>query len=74
MYKDIDKDIRMNVKINNFSAAQIYDYLKDRKAHTFTQWERMKIQLVIATRKKKNLKERKNKKKKKRKKEEDNDK
>ena len=52
MYKDINKNIRMNVKINNFSAAQIYDYLKDRKAHTFTQWERMKIWLVIATTKK----------------------
>ena len=50
----------MNVKINNFSAAQIYDYLKDRKAHTFTQWQRMKIWLVIATTKrKKNLKEKK---------------
>ena len=56
MYKDINKNIRMNVKINNFSAAQIYDYLKDRKAHTFTQWQRMKIWLVIATTKKKNLK------------------
>ena len=56
MYKDINKNIRMNVKINNFSAAQIYDYLKDRKAHTFTQWERMKIWLVIATTKKKEKK------------------
>ena len=49
----------MNVKINNFSAAQIYDYLKDRKAHTFTQWQRMKIWLVIVTTKEKKSKKKK---------------
>ena len=54
----------MNVKIDNFSAAQIYDYLKDRKAHTFTQWQRMKIWLVIATTKKRKKKKKKSKKKK----------
>ena len=59
MYIDINTNIRMNVKINNFSTAQIYDYLKDRKVHTFTQWERMKIWLVIATTKKKKKSEKK---------------
>ena len=49
----MDIKVRMNVKIKNFSAAQIYDYQKDRKAHTFTHWEKMETWLVIATTKEK---------------------